>query len=338
MGKMVKKTGPKLIQDKSFSARKTLTVNQAKRFACKSADDCQSLVENWDNETPLFVPFVELSPDNERVINANVTLRGLTYPESVPGGKLWEMEDSIMLKINRIELSSFQFKGTLQSELLDHSQLEYTFIKKRGGEEMDPAEIQDMGFEGFSLRAYIIPSTSLVSKLLITIYPFPEDLLIETYPQAKNNKFPGISGGELDINMGIEVATVLDKPVGSPILPAIIPGSPLSTIATIPPASEIISRLSTLLRSAIIPELRSSKSALFNRYDSIEEKGEENLKTISLEMIWPEPEPVASISGKILILFVCVGFMEQFNKKFVIVKLRLAYVDRIFLLWFYFRT
>lgn len=299
---MVKK-GQIVIKDKSFSFKKTLTVNQAKRFACKGSGECHSLVENWNGDDPLFVPFVELSQDNKRVANANVALKGQLFSDPVQATKLWEVDDSIILKLNKIDLSLFRFNGSLQSDILDHSQVEYSFNKKRGGEEVDPVEISQTGFEGFSLRAYLIPSSGLMSKLLITIYPFPEDVLFENYPQAKNTKFPGINANEVDISMGIDVATVLDRPVGSPILPAIIPGSPLSVVATIPPAGEILSRLATLLRTAVVPELRSSRSALFNRFDSIEEKGEENLKNIPPEVIWPEPEPVNNISGKEIFYF-----------------------------------
>ena len=296
--RMAKKGQNILIKDKAFKSKKALTVNQAKRFATNDPKNCHSLIENWNLEDPLFVPYVELSSDNEKVINANVVLKGFLSSDPVQAGKLWDIEDAIGLKMKKIDLSLFVFNGSLQSELLDHSQIDYTFIRRRGGEEIDPVDIANLGFEGFSLRAYLIPNSSLTSKLLITIYPHPTDILIERYPEAENVKFPGISAGELDISMGIDVATILDEPVGSPIMPAIVPGSPFATVAIIPPASEIISRLATLLRTAIMPEIRSSKTALFNRFDSIAERGVDNLKNMSLEVSWPEPDAVNNASGK----------------------------------------
>lgn len=299
----MRKRGQAVIKDKGFTAKKTLSVNDAKRLACSDKRECASLVENWDEISPLFVPVLELSDDNERVSNVNVVLRGSIYSDAkwVQASKLWDMDDPLLLKINKIDLSLFQFGNSLQSDILDHSKLEYSFHRKKG-EEIDPSEIQDMGFEGFSLRAFLIPTSGVISKLLVAIYPFPEDILLESYPLAKNPKFPCISTGEMEIEMGVVASTILDDPVGSPILPGIIPGSPLATVASIPSTTELLSRLSSLLRTALLPELRSSRSALFNRYESIEEKGEDSLKSVPLEIVWPEPEPVASTQGNKQIL------------------------------------
>ena len=80
-----------------------------------------------------------------------------------------------------------------------------------------------------------------------------------------------------------------------------------------PEGVKIISRLSTLLRSAVLPEVRSSKTALFNRFDSIAKNGVDNLKNISLEVIWPEPDAVSNVSGK-NDLFIVVNRYSMHNK------------------------
>ena len=296
------KKSQKVINGNEFLGKDPLTVNQAKRFTCKKPEEVSSLVENWDGESPLAVPFIQLSPDNTRVENANLVLEGFIFeePKLIAAAKLWEMEESFMLKINKLNLSLFKFSGSLQSAILDHSNIDFTFVKKKG-EEIDPASIQEMGWQGFSLRAYLLPISGLVSKLLIVIYPHPKDVLLELFPQAKNPRFPGISFGEQDVDMGIDSTSVLDNNIGTPLLPGIIPGSPLSTITAIPTAAEIVSRLSKLMRTALNPETRSSRTALLNRYISIEEKGEENLKAGLLDLVWPEPAPVNINSGKTII-------------------------------------
>lgn len=294
------KKGQQIIKDDNFKTVKSLTVNEAKRLTISEESECTSLVENWDQISPLFVPVLELSNDNQRVKNATVVLKGKVYAEAkcVQGAKLWDMEENIQLKISEIDLTLFKFNGTLQSEILDHTLVDYSFHKKKG-EEIEPEIIQQMGFEGFSLRAFIVPTSGAISNLIISIYPFPVESVEEIYPHAKNPKFPCIGASEMDIDMGIKASTILDNPVGTPILPGIIPGSPLSKVPNIPNTTEIISRLSSLMRTALLPEVRSSRSALFNWYDSIEEKGPENLKSGALENVWPEPEPVVNNSGRI---------------------------------------
>ena len=80
-------------------------MNQAKIFACK--DPRNWLIENWNEEDPLFVPYVKLSSDKERVSNANIAIKGFLSFDPAQAGKLWEIEDTIGLKQNRINLSLF---------------------------------------------------------------------------------------------------------------------------------------------------------------------------------------------------------------------------------------
>ena len=224
-----------------------------------------------------------------------------TDEKAIGSSKLWSFHEPIMLKFLTLNCIAFTFKGKLTSELLDHSLVKYGFEKKKG-EIVNPELLKEEGFNGFCLRAHIVPITGVNANLYLVVYPMPAEDLVLEYEAAKNPFFPGILLSKSEIKLGPKYSTILDEAIGTTILPALIVGSPLSSVPTVPSTQEILSRQATLLRTAIIPETKSSRSTMIERWEIIQEEGEKHFKKAVVDPVWPELDCQVN-SGKLIFCF-----------------------------------
>lgn len=226
----------------------------------------------------------------------------------ISSSKLWSFQESLSLKFTQLECSAFKFQSQLSSELLDHSMVNYNFTKKKG-EPVEREVVQEEGFNGFCLRAHIVPTSGTTANLWIVIYPVSVEELLAEYALSKNPKWPGILLSKSEIKLGPVYNAILDDPCGTPILPAIIAGSPLNRVAVVPPTKELLARQASLMRTATIPETKSSRSAMLERWEAIQEDGDRQFKRISVDPIWPELLADQSEPGNknfVCLCFVCV--------------------------------
>ena len=66
---------------------------------------------------------------------------------------------------------------------------------------------------------------------------------------AANPKWPGILLSKSGIKLGPIYSSIFDETFGTPILPALIVGSPLNTVPVVPPTEELVARQASLLPS-----------------------------------------------------------------------------------------
>lgn len=221
----------------------------------------------------------------------------------ISGNKIWSFEEPLSLKISGLDCGIFKFSGQLTSELLDHSKVGYSFSKKKG-EQVDLEGIQGAGFNGFCLRAYIVPTASTKANLWIVIYPGSAEDLTTEYGGATNPRWPGILLSKSEIKLGPVYNSIFDEACGTPVLPAIILGSPLSSVAVVPATKELVGRQAALLRTAIIPETKSSRSAMIERWEQIQEEGDRQFKKNTVDPIWPDLQTGQLDTGKYISLII----------------------------------
>ena len=298
---MPPKKASKVISNPSFTKLGNLTVNDFKRLSCTSFTDvARKIHESWDDE-PILIVGLNLSQDNSEIANAKTLFQGILFkndPKVIKASNLWPFGENLSLRLNEIECQQFEFKGQLTSELVDSSDLDFSIL--RDGEELDLEELNIMGFTGFSCRVFLMPVAAQRMKATLLLYPLPVDELLQANPLTKNERFPGIVIHREEFELGFNPTSLVDKPVGGPILPAILPGTSLKAGSKVPQMAEVQARCADLLRQVISPECKANHSTLNTRWEEIRAGGESQLKLISPEFIWPEPAPVERASGKII--------------------------------------
>lgn len=189
----------------------------------------------------------------------------------------------------------------------------YNFTKKKG-EPVEMEGIQGEGFNGFCLRAHIVPTAGTKANLWIVIYPGSAEDLTSEYAGAKNPKWPGILLSKSEIKLGPVYNSILDDACGTPVLPAIIVGSPLNVVPVVPPTKELVARQASLMRTATIPETKSSRAAMLERWEAIQEEGDRQFRKNTVDPIWPELLAEQADPGKNIFYFV---FINSFCLKYI---------------------
>lgn len=272
-----KKAG-KVIKHQSFGKAACLSANDLKRLACNSFDEAAERIhENWDSD-PILAVGIALAPDNGSVSNAVTLFQGTLfkdYPKQIKASLLWPFGDGLSLNIKELDCALFEFKSRLSSEFLDCEKMDFSITRK--GVELEDEALSTMGFTGFCCRVYLMPIAAQKAKTIMVIYPLPMDELLESNPLAADLRFPGIPVHKEEIELGFDPASLFDKIVGGPTLPAILPGTVLKAGGTVAPVSEIQSRSAALLRQVISPECKANYTTLGNRWDEIRVKERANL-------------------------------------------------------------
>ncbi len=302
-----------VIKDASFSHAVDFSVNDCKRLSVKSWNGvAESLHENYNGD-PVVICGLKLSADNQVVTDAVTLLEGCFFKnesKSFSAAKLWPFGDGLTLKIEKVDCKKFVFKHGLTSELLDHSFLNYCLVRQNGSA-VSLEDLNTMGFTGFSCRVFIQPVSVSTAKLTVLIFPLAAEQLMGDHPLAKEPGFPGIAIHRQEIDLGVKASSIFDKPMGSPILPAILPGNPFKSGQPIPKGSEIIAKLSAVLRCVTVPECKSNYSGLTERWEAITTGGKSSMKCKQPEMLWPETSACETQSGKKIIFEVKLCFKHK---------------------------
>ena len=131
---MARRKGPKIIEDSGFMGLgAAVELNILKKLEVESFHGCaNSVLNEWNDHKPIALPNINLSEENSEVINANIGLEGFIFsPEakSINAKKIWGGNRAITLRLGRLDLASFIFRGRLYSEYLDGDQINYTLVE-----------------------------------------------------------------------------------------------------------------------------------------------------------------------------------------------------------------
>ena len=291
------------ISGDGFRGSTSLTLIQLRGLEVNSvADTAQTILSktNWDGGV-IATLSINLSNDNLRVHSASFNLLGRLYPDSksFPAHKFFKIDDSsITLSIKIDDSSYFSFKEGLTSELVDGANIEHSF--KRNGEDIEDEELEELGISGFCLRMFCMPSAQDWIKFNLTLIPRPlADIQESTNNLVNSPLFPCLSLATGDIPLKPLTQELLQVRWGFPILPAIIPGVPMSTSNNCPCSTDIRATLSAVLRHVNRPEIKLNVDYWEARMNEICKDGEASLKEMPLELVWPLPSPViAQVEGR----------------------------------------
>ena len=291
------KKGPPLIRSDYFTEESDLTVDELRAISISTLADIPTFLTavNW-NGGAYAVIALRLSPDNQRVLSGTCALVGNLFTGKVINCNLfWQPVIATKLTLSIPSLNIFNFPdGKLVSDYLPSSAFPHEFSHNDAviTEDDYPAT----GISSFVLRAFVSPSTDAFVKIIILLYPCSEETLLSLYPLYKDPRFPGLKLCSFDFPLGPPCsAGPIRRLWGFPIFPAIIPGSPWSDSGTLPSGAALRHALSSILGSAVAPEVKLNLQTLNLRCQEILSKGALALKLNLPPVIWPSSNPAPAL-------------------------------------------
>ena len=292
-----KKKTLRSISGPGFRSARDLLLKEIKKLSVPSFD---RVVEHllpdlgWKGDLYGSVGLI-LSNDNKSIVNGNFFLSGQLFPGSeskrFQAAKFWSAGTDLDLQLSINNASIFNFSSTLTSDFVDGSDVTHAFFK--GNQRLETEEAEAAGIPGFCLRLFIAPSKETFAKLTLVLYPLPLAVLLESQLLAENVRFPGLSvfSGEFPIGPPQTAVPRTPTPYGCPILPVVIPGSPLTDFPNTPSGIEIRRKIAEVLRAAVKPEIKNGPAMLLKRWTEIQNAGPSKLLNKQLDIMWPLPPP-----------------------------------------------
>ena len=289
---------PRIISGPGFGGDDPLSANDLKGLVVESLHQAHSLVENWDDEL-ILVPGLTLSDCNSMVKDATPVLLGTIFKDKVKveANKYWNFDSNIFLVLSPIDLKLFKFTNNMTSDLLDHVELEYYFADELGGE-IDQGDMMVEGFEGFSLRAHMHPTTGSLAKLELTLFPVEKETLLKEHQYSDMYVFPGFGLVGFEIDLGLQRDEILDNAYGLPVLPVLKVSNPIRARDRIPSREDLVSAVSCLLRRVTAPEIKCTINGLYKAWAAIKKHGSSALASTSYDVFWPPPPTYTAPEGK----------------------------------------
>ena len=243
---------------------------------------------------------LSLAGDDKAVSNASFLLQGrmIPAPKVIPFTKFWAPSASRVhheLVIAELDGSSFRFKDSLVSNLVDLSDLTF-HIRPVGGQLLVGTDLDNLHWWGFCLRAFIWPTTPNFAKLIILLYPLSKDEIADEALLSSFAAFPGFSLISVEFPIGLPSTNFR---FGLLFLPAITAGTEFHLFPSYPSAEDLAAATASLLRKTTYPEIKASVATLQTRWAELKEADASALKTQSLALNWPLPSTPTPTSGRL---------------------------------------
>ena len=242
---------------------------------------------------------LSLSGDNTTVLEGCLVVRGKPRAKDcqIEASKVWQgAEQGVLLTVSLADMQAFGFSaGGLCSDFVDGEQIVHHFAATGEGRPrvLLAGEAREKGIGAFCLRlvCQVAKDCNVEKELALSyvlmIFPGTVAAMAEKGPATNGPGWPGIklTEGEMQI---------LPKPAvlwRCPILPLIIPGTPLSQEPVIPQPAALREAIAGIMRKAGILDCCKSAASLANKWQKLERKKEE-LRLKEPAMVWPEVETV----------------------------------------------
>ena len=283
------KRAEKLIEDPAFAGKYELTVEDVKRMVVPSYSEAAStLIPGWRG-SPILLVGTKLDQDGTTIQNAEPVLLGHLFRKSArsfAANKFWNFNDQILLKIQPINLADFKFGDSLRSQLVDGSQINFSFTDKQGND-VETDTLSAQGYKGFCIRIFVIPTAANEAKVKIVLYPVPKDDLIADNSLWDDPRFPGLLVSSTDVDIGVRYTEVLDESFGSPIVPCVLTDQQKENLSAIPPAGDFLDKIAATLRAATNPETKQNHKNLWERWGELKRDGANKLVKMACAAMWP---------------------------------------------------
>ena len=269
-----------------------------------------------------------MRPDNTQPDNAEVVLKGSIFRDSsrvLGASKFFELNSPLQFVLGALNCGKFRFNNTLVSEPVDSAHFPFWFRVNRDSEALSLEEVTEKGFKGFTLRAYLAPSSitnHTWMRLTILLFPAPLTSFLDNNPHASSPYFPGITIFSDLIALGPRTKDLFpDKKIGSPIVPGIISSEPFTENTAHPTTASLAACISAVLRSAYTPNAHMTANSLLAKWTTIRTDGESALTITPLAVIWPEADnPVEPPEGWFFFFLLLVSNFSINLTKLLLIK------------------
>ena len=241
---------------------------------------------NW-NGGAIGILSLALSADNQNVVSGNLILLGSLFLEKTFNTtSFWNVTPPATLCLSIPDLSVFSFSdGNLYSDYTPSAALDYSF--KRGNVTLTREDASSSGLSDFCVRAFVYPIAVNFARILILLFPYTENVLAEN-PLYQDPRFPGIKCCDFDIPLAPSGPdSPLERSWGFPLVPAIFPGSSWSADSLLPSGMVLRAALTSILRSAVLPETKLNLSTFQRRLEELNTAGGFSNPSKLPLLIWP---------------------------------------------------
>ena len=297
-----KKHPPPLIRSEAFIGTDDLTWNDLEALRVGNRNEAaDKLISNWSGGL-VGMTFFILSNDSRKVSDVEFGLVGQLYedaPKAISTNKFFPGSNA-KLVLQDLDMAVFKFRNSLSSNIVDCSELNYSYKQHLQGPDLTPDAARDLGLGGFSLRAHILPTLENYAKVELVCFPLPAEALLDQHPLAKDPRFPGIqltAVGQIIIEPG-QGDIIGERSWGQPTLPAMIRATPFTSNSPLPPSSLLRQAFGALFCSASKPTLKQNCKFLLEQWALIQTEGVEALKTLPLDVAWPPPQAAFPQQGR----------------------------------------
>ena len=301
------------IQGVSFEGNDPLSLKDCAALQHSSITDAIENLVPDHNGGIICVTAAHLGANNATVENYSFHTIGELFaaPKVFKSSRFFEMVDHQLVIIS-INTEFFEFPGSLASKLVDHTSFQYIFRRDNQGQEITAEQAKELGFKGFCLKFYAVPSLETWARYTLVLFPLDKAALLTRFPMAEDPRFPGLQVDVGDCELQPHQGDVLENcNWGAPILPVLLTPSAFVEGGQYPSSAQLRSGLASLLRKAQKPEIKSNPDNLMVRWAELEEQGSSALKDSTPTLLWPLPrvyEPPTLGRPFFIIFLPCICF------------------------------
>ena len=238
---------------------------------------------------------LRLSPNNKKVVSGQVCLVGelMKNPREIRANRVFENADKeLRISYQIEEASTLSFNnGTMIGDVLDSENpwFQWHVFKKTSGvvTTMEETSHPELHIGELSVKPFLFPLSGTRAKLALVVFPLSKEKLSTDHPNSVKAAFPGVELTSMEIDMFPLMDVVNDKNWGCPIIPLLNMGGSVDDHPNIPPTDQIRSKVSTILRTAIKPEIKRDLTTLKTAWQNIKDRGPSVMKERQPDLIWP---------------------------------------------------
>ena len=255
------------LRDKVFSNTGTLSEEAIRKYKLKAIEDIdKDLAEfgNWDISTP--VATVALVLNNEDIEQAVLNLHGESDPKRIDAGVIFGDDykggEDHMVRIGKVELKKFCFRGSLVSNWLGPQDFPHTIQRPSSTQtglwrDIEPQRVEADGGQPLWMRAVLQPWSGLKLRMTLGVFAVKD---VNRVQESSHHRFPFIS--LLSVNIPILPIPPNEEEVCLPFVPYVIDGREDDENNCVPTWAKMVKAVNGMFRGTSAPHSKSSMSTL----------------------------------------------------------------------------
>ena len=279
----------KVIEHEGFKKEAELSNDMVQKLLVKSYGDAARTLIKDGKGNPVIILGAKLAQDNKALENVEPVLAGTLFRKTARkyvSTKFWNFPDKTHLVLQPIDLTLFRFDDAMDSSYVDSSEVSFSF-QYEDGTEVPDTTLADQGFAGFCLKVFLIPVAGMTAKMKLVLFPAKKSVLKDDHAHSGDSRFPGLTVTSVEVQIGINYSTVSDKAIGTTVVPCLMSQGQYDNSSAVPSTEQVIACVSSLMRTAVMPETVKSHKELWQRWGEIAKDGPTKLQTMAREYVWP---------------------------------------------------